>query len=405
MKNLIYILYGCILSAILYSCQKKNQETDFRNFLGGHEIVYTGAAGPAVVQPGNLRVALKWKASSDPSITKYVLYWNNRADSQIVNIDTHTDSVRTVIKGLSEYTYSFTIFSYDAKGNKSIPTEVNNVKIYGPVYTSKLLNRGYDAANPYVLNADGSLTLNFITPDTININTVIKYTNAAGAASTAILAPDVKTITLPTYKLASPIQYRSSYIPDRKAIDTFTVADYDTFPRVYSFVQCDKSLFKENPLPNDAGTYEKQTSVSKLWDGSVGPQSYPNIFHSDGDHTMPHVITFDMGKTYDNLSKIEETGRDQSHNPVDFEVWGTNDITNAATSLPGNDSGWPAEAKAKGWTLLKECVRTDNGNAPMLFDLNSNPPPVRYIRIRILKVADNDKSYSNMSEITLWNKQ
>lgn len=410
MKNLIYILFGCILSVIMYSCQKDNHATDFRNFLDGHEIVYTGAAGPAVIQPGNLRVALKWKASSDPSITKYVVYWNNRADSQIVNINTRTDSVRTVIKGLAEYTYSFTIYSYDAKGNKSIPTEVNNVKVYGPVYTSKLLNRGYDAANPYVLNEDGSLVLNFITPDTININTVIKYTNGAGAASTATLLPNVKTITLPSYKLASPIQYQSSYIPERGAIDTFTVADYDTFPRVYSFVQCDKSLFRENPLPNDVGTYEGQTSVSKLWDGTIEPQNYPNIFHSDGSQRLPHHITFDLGKVYDNLGRIEETGRyegsnDRYHNPLDFQVWGIADITNAATTLSSSDPGWEAEAKSKGWVLLKECLRSDDGQAPMKFDLISNPPPVRYIRIRVMKVYSGDSNYSNMSELTFWNKQ
>jgi hypothetical protein len=410
MKNLKYILLGCVLSAIMYSCQKDNHATDFRDYLDGHEIVYTGAAGQPVIQPGNLEVALKWKTSTDPSISKYVVYWNNKADSQIVKVEGRTDSIRAVIKGLAEYTYSFTIFSYDAKGNKSIPTEVNNVKVYGPVYTSKLLNRGYDASNPYVLNDNGSLVLNFITPDTINIKTVIKYTNAAGVASTATLLPESKSITLPSYKLASPIKYQSSYIPERGAIDTFTVADYDDFPRVFSFVQCDKSLFKEHPLPNDVGTYEGQTSISKLWDGSVEPQSYPNIFHSDGSQKLPHHITFDMGKVYDNLGRIEETGRyegptDKYHNPLDFQVWGIADITNAATNLSSSDPGWEAEAKSKGWVLLKECLRTDDGQAPTKFDLIDNPPPVRYIRIRVMKVYSGDNSYSNMSELTFWNKQ
>ncbi|MDN5285828.1 MAG: hypothetical protein JWR38_2102 [Mucilaginibacter sp.] len=409
MKNLIYILFGCILSVIWYGCQKDNHATDFKNFLDGHEIVYTGAVGTTIIQPGNLEVALKWKASTDPTIVKYVVYYNNKADSQVVKIAGKTDTVRTVIKGLSEYTYSFTIFSYDAKGNKSIPTEVNNVKVYGPVYTSKLLNRGYDAVNPYVLNNDGSVLLNFITPDTINIKTIIKYTNVAGVASTVTLLPANNSITLPSFKVGSAIQYQSSYIPEKGAIDTFTVASFSTFPKVYSYVQCDKSLFKELHLPNDAGAYESGTSISKLWDGSVGPQDYPNIFHSDGSQKLPHCITFDMGKLYDNLGRIEETGRkegvnDKYHNPLDFQVWGTADITNAATTLLSSDPGWEAEAKAKGWVLLKECLRTDDGQAPTKFDLTSTTS-VRYIRIRVMKVYSGNDSYSNMSELTFWNKQ
>ena len=409
MKKLIYILCGCILPVIWYGCQKDNHATDFRNFLDGHEIVYTGAVGATIIQPGNLEVALKWRSSTDPTIVKYVVYYNNKADSQVVKISGKTDTVRTVIKGLSEYTYSFTIYSYDAKGNKSIPTEVNNVKVYGPVYTSKLLNRGYDAANPYVLNNDGTLLLNFITPDTININTVIKYTNAAGIASTATLLPANNSITLPSFKTGSVIQYQSSYIPQRGAIDTFKVTSFSTFPKVYTYVQCDKSLFKEVHLPNDVGTYESGTSISKLWDGTTEPQSYPNIFHSDGSHPLPHHLTFDMGKLYDNLGRIEETGRkegpnDKYHNPLDFQVWGIADITNAATTLASNDPGWEAEAKAKGWVLLKECFRTDDGQAPMKFDLTSTGP-VRYIRIRVMKVYSGDANSSNMSELTFWDKQ
>ncbi|MGN8068548.1 DUF4998 domain-containing protein [Mucilaginibacter sp. SG564] len=402
MKNLLYTLFGCILLITIYGCNKT--QTDFKKFLGNQEIVYTGAVGAVITQPGDLRIGLKWKSSSDPSIVKYVVYWNNKADSQIVKISTKTDSVRTTITGLKEFVYTFTIYSFDAKGNKSIPFEVNNVKVYGPVYASTLLNRAYNGTRPFKNNADGSVNLIFNSPDTININTVIRYTNTSGETVSMNLSPDSNSITLPHYKQGTKIQYQSSYIPERTAIDTFAVDRFDDFPDItLLYVQCDKKLFNENSLPNDVGTYEGQTSISKLWDGSVGPQSYPNIFHSDGDHPLPHHITFDMGAIYTNLGRIEETGRNQSHNPIDFEVWGIADIKNAATTLKGNDPGWEAEMVSKGWTKLKECVRTDDGQQAMKFDLKSNPPPVRYIRIRILKTASGDPNYSNMSELTFWN--
>jgi hypothetical protein len=403
MKKLIYILLGCLSLAAWYGCKKDGLANDYKKFYNGHEITYTGAVGAVVIQPGNLAIGLKWRASTDPSIVKYVVYYNNGADSQVVNITDKVDSIRTVIRNLQEYTYSFTIYSYDAKGNKSVPFEVNNAKAYGPVYAGNLLNRGYNATTPYILNNDGSLILKFITPDTINIKTIINYTNAAGVASQAVLLPQDSMITLPSYKLASAITYKSYFIPERNSLDTFAVVDFDTFPRIYTYVKCDKSKFAEVHLPQDVGTYESGTSISKLWDNSDGPQGYPNIFHSDGSY-IPHVLTFDMGKSYDNLGQLEEVGRNCCNNPDQFEVWGINSLDGATTTLRADNSGWKAEAISKGWILLKQVVRTDDGINALKTDLLTNPPPVRYIRIRVLHTVTGS-GYSNMSEVTFWNKQ
>ncbi|RZA00486.1 MAG: hypothetical protein EOP47_13835 [Sphingobacteriaceae bacterium] len=400
MKKIKYIIYSCLAALTIYGCEKDRQ-TDFKDFLGDKEIIYPGAAGQVTSQVGDLRVKLKWKASTDPSITKYIIYWNSRTDSQIVNVTTKVDSISTVIDGLNEYTYSFTIFSADVKGNRSIAKEVNNVKVYGPTYTSGLLNRGYDAVSPYVVNADGTITMHFITPDTININTEIKYTNAVGMPVSLLLPPDQNNITLPDYKSGTAVTYRSSYIPERGAIDTFYVNQFDEFPQIERIVPCDKSLFRATNRPNDVRA-EYGTTIDKLWDGSVGPQGYPNIFHSN-EETFPHQLTIDLGKVYGNLYEMEETGRDCCHNPDQFEVWGNEQLND--TDLRANQSGWREEAIAKGWTLLADVVRNDNGNAAFKFQLNNNGKPIRYIKLRIKKTANNNPNSSNISEISLWNKE
>lgn len=400
MKKLIYILIGCIAAATWYGCSKNNLATDYNKFYNGHEITYTGAVGAAIVQPGNLEIGLKWKASSDPSIVKYVVYYNNGADSQVVSVTGKPDSIKTVIKGLAEYTYSFTIYSYDAKGNKSIPTEVNNAKVYGPYYIATLLNRAYDAVTPYNITNAGYLKLNFITPDTINVGTTITYTNSSGQAAQKVLSGDSTSITLTDYKSGSPISYNSSYIPVRDALDVFFAPKVDVFPTVTGIVQCDKSLFKKIKLPNDMGILEDDTDIDKLWDGATSPQGYPNIFHSDGNASLPRTLTFDMGRVYKHLLTIEEIGRNCCHNPDDFEVWGITDLTNASTTLPSNDPGWKAESIAKGWKLLKEIKRTDDGQAPYKTNFDSGVPAARYIRIRVLHNSDGENNYTNMTQIT-----
>lgn len=404
MKN-IYKIAGSVLlvATVIFSCTK--DDTEFKNFLKDGETVYPGKVLKVVPKAGNLRTGLWFNPSPDPSITKYVVKWNNNADSLVVNSTTHNplDTVKVIIPNLSEYTYSFIIYSYDAKGNISVPMEAPNVRVYGPLYQGALLNRPFNATEPYVVNSNGSVQLNFNTPDTINVNTIIRYTNTSNTITERTLPAKDMSITLNDYKAGTDVLYKSSYIPSIGALDVFSVTDFSTFPKIFTLVECDKSLFKEVRLPNDVNTYESGTSISKLWDRSVGPQSYPNIFHSDGSY-IPHVLTFDMGRTYNNLAQIEETGRDCCNNPNKFEVWGINDLTNATTTLRSDNAGWKAEAIAKGWVLLRDVTRTDDGKNAMKFDLIANPPPVRYIRIRVLHTVT-DSGYSNMSELTFWNKQ
>ncbi|MDB5121825.1 MAG: hypothetical protein JWN56_3043 [Sphingobacteriales bacterium] len=397
------------LGLLLLGCDKK--DTDFRAFFGDKEVVYPGVALKVFTASGKNRAAILFNPSPDQSVKKYVVYWNNKADSLVVNATTHNtlDTVKLLIPNLQEYVYSFTVYSVDDKGNHSVPLSVNNIKVYGSLYENGLLNRAYNATNPYLLNeSNGSVKLNFTPTDTIdgfNISTLVKYTNAANVSVEKSMRPDSTVITLPNYKLGSAIQYRSSYVPKPGALDTFWVANYSTFPQVYSIVQCDKALFREVNLPNDIGIYQSDTRVSKLWDGSVGPQGYPNIFHStDNGAYMPHVFTFDMGKVYNKLFQMEETGRNCCGNPDRFEVWGIADLTNASTALRADNSGWKNEMTAKGWTLLKDVIRTDDGSNAMKFDLLNNAPPIRYIRIRVIHTVNNGNT-SNLSELTFWNKQ
>ncbi|PWK80036.1 uncharacterized protein DUF5000 [Mucilaginibacter oryzae] len=404
-KNIIRIAALGLMGYLMYGCSK--QDTEFESFLNGKEVKYPGTISKITPRPGNLRAGITFHPSSDPSVTRYVVYWNNKADSIVYTSDNHnpSDSLTVIVPNLNEYIYSFTMFSYDAKGNRSVPRDINNVKVYGPVYQSGLSNRNYNLANPYGISADGKVKLNFNLMDTAahNVFTDIKYTNKAGQETIARINADSLSIVLPDYKADTKIQFRSAFIPVKTAIDTFYVSDYEDFATINAVAVCDKKLFKKVSLPYDAGALEGGTDLDKLWDGSNGPQGYPNIWHSDGHGPLPVVFTFDMGAVYKGLVAIEETGRNCCHNPDDFEVWGIADITNAATSLKANDAGWAAEATAKGWKLLKSIKRNDDGSAPLKVNFDPNPPPVRYIRIRIKHNSNGEGNYTNMSELTFWN--
>lgn len=392
-----------VIAGLLASCSQ--QPDDFKRFLNGQELKYPGAITQAFTRPGNLRIGIGWSPSADPSVAKYRVYWNNYADSVDVAAATHSpsDTVFAIIDNLQEYTYSFFVYSLDAKGNRSIPIEIQNARVYGNTYRQSLMNRPINLTEPYkLLNDEGNeLTLNFLTPDSTNIMTYIRYTATDNELKEVALPPGQQSVTLNDFRYGTKVAYQSYYKPDPIALDTFPASLVDTFPPIeFGIVKCDKSLFQVVNLPYDVQPYEGQTSVARLWDGSDGPQGYPNIFHSNGDSPLPHHFTFDMGKVYDSLRTMEVTGRDCCHNPVEYEIWGIADITGAATTVPGNDADWKADALAKGWILLKEVTRTDDGKGPYTVNFSTETPQIRYIRIRIKRVDSNESAYSNLSELT-----
>lgn len=402
-RNIINNICLFVVLVSIASCSKKT--TDYRSFLGGTELVYPGVVSNFNYRPGNKRLMLVWNPSPDPSVTKYLIRWNNNIDSLAVNATSHkpSDTVKVIIDKLDEYPYSFFINSYDADGNKSVLGELDNARVYGSVYQSGLHNRMPDQATPYVVNDDGTIQLNFNVPDTINITTKISYTNAAGSPSQASIAPNINSVVLPSYQSGTAVTYQSSYVPVRNAIDTFTTLAADTFPSIFRLVQCDKSLFKKISYSGDMQPFQSSTDVEMLWNGSMTPQGWPDIYHNNGNGGLPGTVSFDMGKVYSNLAVIEEIGRSCCHNPIDFEVWGISDTTNAFPAIASSDPSWKSQTISKGWTLLTEAFRTDDGIAPMKFNFISNPPPVRYIRVRFIKSYD-DPNYINLTQLTFWNK-
>lgn len=183
------------------SCEK--QPTDYRSFLKDQEVVYPAAASGVETGPGNQRVLLKWARNPDPSIQKYIIYWNGGADSTVLKAtaDQSADTVKTYINGLDESIYNFLIYSFDDEGNRSIPVAIENIKVYGEKYRGNLLNRSTSG----VEYLDNKLTIIWNAPDTINVQTEVKYTDLSGQAKTIFLPADSSTLVIPDWKLPTKI--------------------------------------------------------------------------------------------------------------------------------------------------------------------------------------------------------
>lgn len=389
MKIINHITLIFFISLLLAGCKKYGD--DYKDFLEDKEIKYPGKIQAAGYNTGNLRAELFWHPSPDPSITRYVVSWNNGVNKMEVAATTHDpkDTVKVIVPGLNEYVYAFVVVSYDNEGSKSIATEINNVRVYGATYTSTLLNRGVNTSEPYQFLPDESLQLNFNKRDTLNVTTTIRYTNSAGAVAEKELLPEDNSIVLPDYKPGTAIQYRSSYIPEPGSIDSFNVAQFADFPAIIKLTQLDKSLFRTHKLPTDIND-EYGWKLENLWDGNDGTGGGdPAGFHTGGSG-LPQWFTIDMGQTAQ-LDHFRLWQRDNALYDVAnlkvFEVWGSND--------PNPDGSFD-----NSWTKLETFTSVKPSGLPRgqlsdadrafarageKFTFPAGIPQVKYLRFKVLE--------------------
>lgn len=216
-------------TCLAFGCSK--DITKYRELLDKREIIYPGPVSKLSAFQGNLRIKLQWYPSPDPSIVKYIIYWNNNSDSLVLAAGHNNplDSVHTVIGALGEYVQNFVLYTADDKGNRSIGQSLSGVRIFGPLYVSSLINRMLDANRPpAALNAN-TYKLFFAAADTIlNTSTSLTYQGTDGQVRTMEIGPKTDSAMLAMAASGTKVAVRSSYVPVHRAIDTFRVAYSDT---------------------------------------------------------------------------------------------------------------------------------------------------------------------------------
>ncbi|WP_198315764.1 DUF4998 domain-containing protein [Chitinophaga tropicalis] len=203
-------------------------DTDYRKFLEGKEIVYPGGPSDVVVSPGYKRVQFTWTPGTDPTVSKYMIYWNNYTDS--VSFDVPDGKLEQFtggeISNIAEGTYFFTIYALDKQNNKSKTIIINNVNVYGDLYLGGLVNRTIKSTD---LDTDNviKVTFNDLT-DSTNISTEVNYTSSSGEKKIISLGPEQSIFSISDWQVGTSVVYRSSYKPQPQSLDTFYVHSYDT---------------------------------------------------------------------------------------------------------------------------------------------------------------------------------
>ncbi|WP_143306149.1 DUF4998 domain-containing protein [Chitinophaga vietnamensis] len=217
------LITGILLSlAIISACSKQD---DYKKYIRNGEIIYTGKADSLRIQPGRNRVQLSWLLIADPKVSRSKIYWNNRKDSATLDIkrSAGVDTIRYVIKNLEERAYTFEVYNFDKDGNISVKSEATGF-VYGSLYEDALLSRAFSNAEM----KNGQAEISWVNIDTTGgiIGMQLQYTTSDHIAhDTVIPAIPLKQVTiLANYLSMSSFRYRTLYLPDRSAVDTFYTA-------------------------------------------------------------------------------------------------------------------------------------------------------------------------------------
>jgi hypothetical protein len=207
-----------------FACEDMNDK--HRPWLENGEIIYIGKVDSLYAFPGDERIQFRYWIS-DPRAKTLTVSWSLGKESLEIEVPAHLPgehfdvyigkNERTIAEG--DHTFQWTV--WDDKGNRSVVLE-KGANVYGPRYRSHLYNRallGVEVDGTTVTMRWGGMT------DDDETGVIISYTEESTETpveryftSAEIASP----VVLSDVKLASPVTYRTLYLPDPAAIDTFS---------------------------------------------------------------------------------------------------------------------------------------------------------------------------------------
>src|SRR5690554_1511165 len=370
--NLILSILPIALFILISGCSE--MDDTYRHFLEGGKIKYAGKADSVEVIPGYNRLALTWHKSSDPSVSRAKIYWNNRNDSMEVNIDRTQDLITVPLENMPEGNYSFEIVTFDDEGNRSVVVEATG-RSFGTVYQSTLLTRIVESTNWI---AENTLSVKFApVTDTTLVNTELIYNAEPDITGTMIVTPDMDSVVIENFPRGQ-LKYRSIFKPHPKSIDSFS-SRYDSIFVKGLPIELDKSEWTITASSFDirsGSSYRPpihllDNNLSTIWVNQIGTA-----------FTYPHWVEVDMQEVLEIEGlTLQPRQNDSAARPKTAEM---------QTSIDGED-----------WVSHGDYF-IDNINDNQFFEFSEPPVSARFFKIIIKEPhrADNNVAVAEVGAYT-----
>lgn len=205
----------CFFS-LFASCSGMNDI--IQEYLDRGEINYIGSPDSLSTTGGNERIQLKWLVGKDPRIEGYIIYWNNRKDSVVGEINRNNlDKGRYCLSTfeVKEGSYEFEVIQTGTKGANSIASKVTS-STYGPYYISQLKVRDILSITQV---AGGAKVTWGISNNCKYVE--FTYDRSAGGTTTLRVLPETDEVILTDPKPLGTYSYNTYYVPGKDSLDVF----------------------------------------------------------------------------------------------------------------------------------------------------------------------------------------
>ncbi|WP_215223084.1 DUF4998 domain-containing protein [Echinicola shivajiensis] len=381
---------------LIWSCETTNET--FNEFVLDGETVYVGKADSVIIGEGFNKLRFWVAINADPKISKGILKNNDETFYHEFPVNRGKSGNDTISFDLDipEGEYTFGLFLLDESGNQSVRVEVP-ATVYGEKYKSGLINRGIKGIKSF----ENEAIIQWLSPSQGSLKSIVTYENQEGELVELEVANSDSETLLENYKRGGELWVKGFYRPTDSSIEDFeTIPLQSNLPLEYIL---DKTRITALRLPGDASDGCYGSTYDRLFDGTTG-SGFWHSCSSDSDR-YPWVMSFDLGSAQE-VSKFGIDERPEccgDRSPGDYQIWATNDLTNANTS--DIDSGtieeWEEEAISKGWVKILDV----SGNTQKSFEqiIEENSTKYRYVRIvGISSIGGGTEA--NFNEFTFWGK-
>jgi hypothetical protein len=260
---------------------------DLHNKYLDHETIYAAKVDSVITRSGHNRIGLTVELRSQRVETVRV-FWNDYADSTDIAVGNATGMFNCMLNNMEENSYIFQLVSIDKFGNRSLPFEATGI-VYGSRFQEQLSNRGL-----FSFSADDSgLTVKWSGNPDNAVYSQLKYVDVHNSENIRKIPTDETTTVVTDWQ--SEMHYRTAFLPETDAIDTFYTAWRTVEHIPYKYPTAGWTAESRN---GNHGWGAAGGQPDKVLDGNL-----ETGWHSNPGAPLPQCLVIDMqtSKTIDYL--------------------------------------------------------------------------------------------------------
>ncbi len=222
-SNIFKSLTVVLLTSLMFSCTDMDEFHE--KYVEDGEVNYSKKLDSLYSRAGNERIELTGIIGNAFNVKQIEVLWDNGNQSKSFDYvkKYKTDTVSLLIDNIEEGAYEFEIQSKDADGNTSVKL-LSFASAYGEGYRKYLQARFIDG-----FSFDGTNgILNWSIGAESDRGTEVVYTNTSNEEVSIFVHQDSSSVELNNFSSAGAVKYRTMYVPELTAIDSFS-SDWKDF--------------------------------------------------------------------------------------------------------------------------------------------------------------------------------